>query len=56
MNIAIISGASSGIGFEIAKEIDLLCLDEIWLISSSEQKTANNLESFVVILFLLNIY
>lgn len=38
MNIAIISGASSGIGFEIAKEIDLLCLDEIWLISSSEQK------------------
>lgn len=38
MNIAIISGASSGIGFEIAKEIDLLCLDEIWLISSNEQK------------------
>lgn len=38
MNIAIISGASSGIGLEIAKEIDLLNLDEIWLISSNEQK------------------
>ncbi len=38
MNISIISGASSGIGLEIAKEIDNLGLDELWLISSNEQK------------------
>lgn len=38
MNIAIISGASSGIGLEIVKELDKLCLDELWLISSSKDK------------------
>ncbi|MBQ8546776.1 MAG: SDR family NAD(P)-dependent oxidoreductase [Clostridia bacterium] len=38
MDIAIISGASSGIGYCIAKEIDKLFFDEIWLISSSEAK------------------
>ncbi len=38
MNISIISGASSGIGLEIAKELDKLMLDEIWLVSSSEKK------------------
>ena len=38
MNIAIISGASSGIGLEIAKELDKLSLDELWLISSNKDK------------------
>lgn len=38
MDIAIISGASSGIGYCLAKEIDKLSFDEIWLISSSEAK------------------
>lgn len=38
MDIAIISGASSGIGYCIAKELDRLSFDEIWLISSSEAK------------------
>ena len=38
MNIAIISGASSGIGFALAKEIDTFGYDELWLISSSEEK------------------
>ena len=38
MNIAIISGASSGIGYAIAKEIDALGYDEIWLIASNEEK------------------
>lgn len=38
MNIAIISGASSGIGLEISKELDKLSLDELWLISSNKDK------------------
>ena len=38
MDIAIISGASSGIGYCLAKEIDKLSFDEIWLISSNEVK------------------
>jgi len=38
MKIAIISGASSGIGKAIAKELDCLGLDELWLIGRSEEK------------------
>ncbi len=38
MNIAVISGASSGIGYCLSKELDKLSLDELWLISSSEDK------------------
>ena len=38
MKIAIISGASSGIGRCIAKELDPLCLDELWLIGRSLSK------------------
>lgn len=38
MNIAVISGASSGIGFALTKEIDALNYDELWLISSREDK------------------
>lgn len=44
MKIAIISGASSGIGKSIAKEIDLLHLDEIWLIARNETRL-NSLKS-----------
>lgn len=46
MDISIISGASSGIGLEISKEIDKLSLDEIWLISSSADKLARASEGF----------
>lgn len=38
MNIAIISGASSGMGLEFAKLVDKENLDEIWLIARSEEK------------------
>ena len=38
MNIAIISGASSGIGLAITKELDALNYDELWLVSSSAEK------------------
>ena len=38
MRIAIISGASSGIGKSIARELDLLGLDELWLIGRREDK------------------
>ena len=38
MRIAIISGASSGIGRCIAKELDPLGLDELWLIGRSRPK------------------
>lgn len=44
MKIGIISGASSGIGRAIAKELDLLGLDELWLIGRSEVKL-NNLKA-----------
>jgi len=39
MNIAIISGASRGIGYAIAKELDNYGLDELWLISRSNIDT-----------------
>ena len=38
MNVAIISGASSGIGLEISKLLDGYGLDEIWLVSSNYDK------------------
>lgn len=40
MRVAIITGASSGIGMEFAKQIDQKCLglDEIWLIARSYDK------------------
>lgn len=38
MKIAIISGASSGIGKCIAKELDLLGLDCLWLIGRNEER------------------
>lgn len=38
LNIAIISGASSGIGLEIAKLLDSYSLDELWLIARNETK------------------
>lgn len=44
MKIGIISGASSGIGKAIARELDLLGLDELWLIARNEEKL-NNLKA-----------
>ena len=38
MKIAIISGASSGIGKAISKELDSMGLDELWLISRSDDQ------------------
>lgn len=38
MNIAIITGASSGIGVEFYKEIQKEPLDEVWVIARREQK------------------
>lgn len=38
MKIAIVSGASSGIGKSIVKHLDLLSLDEIWLIARNEAR------------------
>ena len=41
MNVAIISGASSGIGLEITKLLDAYSLDELWLIASNREKLEN---------------
>lgn len=38
MNIAIITGASSGLGVELYKEIQNEALDEIWIIARREQR------------------
>ena len=38
MKIAVISGASSGIGRSFAKELDSCGLDEIWLVARSSEK------------------
>lgn len=38
MKIAVVSGASSGIGRSFAKELDLCGLDEIWLIARNTDK------------------
>ena len=38
MKIAIISGASSGIGMELAMLLDSYMLDELWLISRNYDK------------------
>jgi short-subunit dehydrogenase len=37
-NIAIITGASSGLGLEFARQLDTRGLDEIWLVARNEQK------------------
>ena len=42
MNIAVISGASRGIGYAIAKELDGYGLDELWTIS----RTNGDFEGF----------
>lgn len=36
MRIAVISGASSGIGLEFAKELDKMSFDELWLIAKDD--------------------
>ncbi len=44
MKIAVITGASSGIGEEFATKIDSLLykkLDEIWIIARNEEKLIN---------------
>ena len=46
MRIAIISGASSGIGLEIAKMLDAYMLDELWLISSTQEKLMSACKDF----------
>lgn len=38
MDIAIITGASSGLGVEYIKELDKMNLDELWLIARREQR------------------
>ena len=48
MRIAIVTGASSGMGKEFAKKIDELKLDEIWGIALGEEeltKTGNELKT-----------
>ena len=37
-NIAIVTGASSGIGWEFAAQLDKEAYDEIWLIARREDK------------------
>ena len=46
MNIGVVSGASSGIGFEITKLLDKENLDELWLIASNEQKLTEASKNF----------
>lgn len=46
MNIAIITGASSGLGVEFYKEIQKEGLDEIWVIARREEKLRENSEKF----------
>lgn len=40
MSIAIITGASAGFGWEFAKQLDKLQLDELWLIARREDRLA----------------
>ena len=46
MNIAIITGASSGLGVEFYKEIQKEELDEVWIIARREEKLRSNSEKF----------
>lgn len=46
MNIAIITGASCGLGLEFYKEMQKESLDEIWVIARREEKLKENSEKF----------
>ena len=45
-NIAIITGASSGLGAELYKEIQNEALDEIWIIARREDRLSKLKEDF----------
>ena len=46
MNIAIITGASSGLGVEFFKEIQNEQLDEVWVIARREKNLIEICESY----------
>lgn len=46
MKIAVISGASSGMGLEFAKALDLYGLDELWLIAKNDGLLEKNTTDF----------
>ena len=46
MNIAIVTGASSGLGVEFYKELQKQALDEVWVIARREDKLRECCESF----------
>lgn len=53
MKIAVISGASSGMGLEFAKALDLYGLDELWLIAKNDGLLEKNTTDFKTKLRLL---
>ena len=46
MNIAIITGASSGLGLEFYKELQKEALDEIWIIARRKERLEENKDKF----------